>query len=59
MSERGQSSNVVWQATELTREQRWQMLGGDRFYTLARWAVLALIFLAFQVVATRSPAEFR
>jgi len=28
MSERGQSSNVVWQATELTREQRWQMLGG-------------------------------
>src|SRR5688572_15624844 len=28
MSERGQSSNVVWQATELTREQRWQALGG-------------------------------
>ena len=21
---------------------RWQMLGGDRFYILARWAVLAI-----------------
>ena len=28
MSERGQSSNVVWQASEITREQRWEALGG-------------------------------
>src|SRR5262247_3092842 len=30
---------------------RWQMLGGDRFYTLARWAVLALMFLVGRLLS--------
>ncbi len=27
------------------QDDRWQMLGGDRFYTVARWFIIALLFL--------------
>lgn len=29
---------------ELTSNERWLLFGGDRFYTLARWLVLVLLF---------------
>jgi signal transduction histidine kinase len=32
-------------ATSVPADSRWQLLGGDRFYTIARWGVLALLLV--------------
>ncbi|HEX9439047.1 MAG TPA: histidine kinase, partial [Roseiflexaceae bacterium] len=34
-----------------TYHDRWQMLGGDRFYTAARWVVLLLLIATSGLVA--------
>src|SRR5690348_5737900 len=38
----------------LRSDPRWQMLGGDRFYALARWLVLILLF-AIAGLLTKEP----
>ncbi len=41
---RGALSHADQLATTVSSNERWLQLGGDRFYTLARWLVLILLF---------------
>lgn len=40
--------------SSLTSQDRWQMLGGERFYILARWLIILLLF-AISPLLTDSP----
>ncbi|MCG8352565.1 MAG: histidine kinase [Chloroflexales bacterium] len=36
---------ITTSSSQSTSSDRWQMLGGDRFYTFARWVILLLLFV--------------
>ncbi|HEU4324061.1 MAG TPA: GAF domain-containing sensor histidine kinase [Roseiflexaceae bacterium] len=47
-------ATTTHQPTASVSEARWQRLGGDRFYTLARWMVVVLL-LASSTLLTKEP----